>query len=70
MLCYQTAPQSAAPGKQGDRHGKSTREGRKAEAPKKNTEKEQAALDKLSRAGGSHTQWDAAWLAYKEAAGL
>lgn len=42
----------------------------KAEAPKKNIEKEQAALDKLSRAGGSHTQWDAAWLAYKEAAGL
>ena len=43
----------------------------KKTAPKApDTSKEIAALDKLSRTGGSHTQWDAAWQAYKEAAGL
>lgn len=43
----------------------------KKTAPKApDTSKEIAALDKISRTGGSHTQWDAAWQAYKEAAGL
>lgn len=31
---------------------------------------EQAELDKLSRVGGSHVQWAAAWAAYKDAAGI
>lgn len=35
-----------------------------------NTAAEQAELDKLSRVGGSHVQWDAAWQAYKDAAGI
>jgi hypothetical protein len=34
------------------------------------TTAEQAMLDKLSTVGGSHVQWDAAWQAYKNAAGI
>ena len=29
-----------------------------------------SALDKLAKTGGYNTQWTAAWIAYKEAAGL